>query len=738
MTALASKLDAILKDRQTRARAVEHLIQQWGEVRTGLGAVSNALKDASANEDLDIAVEEAWRQLESSTSSERIGRLEVEAQRILDRFSRATINIGMSGVARVGKSTLLQTISGLDDRQIPTGEGPPVTAVRSQIFNRKGVAEASISFFSWTRFRSEVLQPLHDQLHISATPASLNEWRKFDYKGVEVDKSSGQARHNLKRCVDMQASIDSFADDFDAATKTVSIDQISRYVAYPQESSSKDRPYVAVESIRIYCEFPNLDATKFGLVDLPGLGEISPKAEDRHRDALKSTVDMVLLVVRPDDLKAFWGSEAGQVYELVQEARGAVTQSSDFCAIVHNFGGKNDQLVKSLRDSLTDTAPEVTVFEVDAASPESVNRNLLIPVLDHLEKRLPYMDAEIWNSLIQQSHSLASQLLADVAQLRRALAAPKLVSSAARRLDELTEEASLTLANGLTDMEEDLLDRSLNAEDEEFIAEVLSAYDLAVQWIDEAAFPEGAADYIFKRMRRAKGSPAVMQEELNRIRVDISEHFSGLDNYFNKEVIELAARVRAELAESLGQLVPSTEDPVADLRQFADIVEQGDEPAILFADALREFTATTFSYRMSLYPEVREVVNTYLQVQWGNAETGMQESVRPFDVTSRGAQELIHEVKTRAHQVAFNSKQELLVRAQTPARLMHAVTERLTDRLLRSEQWRPEFNGIARSYRDTIWPGEFDSYLATRRSSANLRSSVSALEQALQKMAGEG
>lgn len=737
MTALAGKLDTILQERQTRAKVVERLIQQWGEVRIGLAGVSQALKDASTNEDMDLAVSEAWRRVESSTSNERIGKLEVEAQRILDRFSRETINIGMSGVARVGKSTLLQTISGLDDRQIPTGEGPPVTAVRSQIFNKKGIAEAQISFFSWSRFRSEVLQPLHDQLHIGVTPPTLEDWRRFDYQAVAVDSSSGQARSNWNRCVEMQASIDSFAGEFEEGSKVVAIDEISRYVAYPQESTSTDRPYVAVESIRIYCEFPHLDATKFGLVDLPGLGEISPKAEDRHREALASSVDMVLLVVRPDQLKAFWGTEAGQVYELVQDARGAVTQSSDFCAIVHNYGGMNERLVESLRDSLRKTAPEVTIFEVDAADPDSVNRSLLTPVLEHLHQRLPHMDAEIWNALIQDSKGLARQLLTDVEHLRSALAAPTLASSAARHLDELTEDASLTLASGLNALENELLDRSMNAEDEEFIAEVLSAYDLAVQWIDGAAFPEGAEENILKRMQRAGGSPAVLQEELNRIRVDVSEYFSGLDSYFNKEVRELAARVRQELANSLGELVPITDDPVGDLRRFADLVESGDEPAAQFADSLREFTGTTFSYRMSLYPEVREVVNSYLQVQWVNPDTGQSESIRPFPVTSKGAEDLIHELRTRAHQVAFNSKQELLTRAQTPARLMHAVTERLSDRLLRGEQWRPEFNGVARSYRDTIWPGEFDSFLATRRSSANLRSSVKGLEETLQTLAGE-
>ena len=54
------------------------------------------------------------------------------------RFSRETVNIGVSGSARVGKSTLLQSISGLTDEQIPTGRDIPVTAVRSRIYHSPG------------------------------------------------------------------------------------------------------------------------------------------------------------------------------------------------------------------------------------------------------------------------------------------------------------------------------------------------------------------------------------------------------------------------------------------------------------------------------------------------------------------------------------------------------------------------------------------------------------------------
>ena len=61
------------------------------------------------------------------------------------RFSRSTLNIGVSGRARVGKSTLLQSIAGLHDEQIPTGSGLPVMPCAAGFFipgNRRNLDAA--------------------------------------------------------------------------------------------------------------------------------------------------------------------------------------------------------------------------------------------------------------------------------------------------------------------------------------------------------------------------------------------------------------------------------------------------------------------------------------------------------------------------------------------------------------------------------------------------------------------
>ena len=81
--------------------------------------------------------------------------------RMRKRFGRDTVNIGVAGRARVGKSTLLQSMTGLGDEQIPSDSGLPVTAVRSQIFNVPPNAEsyARIDFFDEREFIEKRVNP---------------------------------------------------------------------------------------------------------------------------------------------------------------------------------------------------------------------------------------------------------------------------------------------------------------------------------------------------------------------------------------------------------------------------------------------------------------------------------------------------------------------------------------------------------------------------------------------------
>ncbi len=107
---------------------------------------------------------------------ERLNSAISRQHRLHARFSRETVNLGVSGQARVGKSQLLQTISGLADDALPTGTGTPMTAVRSQITNSTE-SVARLSMHDSLSFRAEVVRRYHDEVGLHGLPETVEQFR---------------------------------------------------------------------------------------------------------------------------------------------------------------------------------------------------------------------------------------------------------------------------------------------------------------------------------------------------------------------------------------------------------------------------------------------------------------------------------------------------------------------------------------------------------------------------------
>lgn len=115
-------------------------------------------------------------------------RISVPLRQLIDdfetfskRLSRGTVNICVTGQARVGKSTFLQSVSGPTDREIPTGSGVPVTAVRSRILHNSRQSFAVITFHTFESFRDSVLSPYHTVLGLAPPPATVEDFRSYKY-----------------------------------------------------------------------------------------------------------------------------------------------------------------------------------------------------------------------------------------------------------------------------------------------------------------------------------------------------------------------------------------------------------------------------------------------------------------------------------------------------------------------------------------------------------------------------
>lgn len=246
---------------------------------------------------------------------EEMAHLNASIISLTKRFSKETINIGVAGKARQGKSTLLQKISGLSNKEIPTSDELPCTGTKSKIYHSEDDAYAKIEFYSKEEFLKEILHPYFDKLKISK-PFSL---KRFGEPLSELNNNLSKDRNLDKAIYEKLAFIhsafSSYAELLSKPPKTLELEEILNYVT---QGKGRTR-YLAVKSADIYTKFPNHDVTGLCLVDLPGL-EAAQGHEMKLVSSLEHEVDAVIFVKSPDVLGTDWEQADYNVFDLVDNA----------------------------------------------------------------------------------------------------------------------------------------------------------------------------------------------------------------------------------------------------------------------------------------------------------------------------------------------------------------------------------------------------------------------------------
>jgi hypothetical protein len=257
-----ARIAGILADRRRLLPEVTAEVQRWRTVDEQLATLASAVDALRAHGTTPADLREA---LVLPFAEAREGAAEaVRLLRVLEaRLARETVNVGVSGQARVGKSTLLQSVSGLGDDQIPTGQALPVTAVRSRIFHAPDLRRATLRLHSFDTFATDVVAPYHAELDIAGLPATPDEFRHWSYPKPDdapADRPSWVTMLNRLRA--MQASFPTYEHDLTGGERVLPLEELRPWVAYPtnaeeQAPGTVARRYLAVRDVRIDCPFPH-------------------------------------------------------------------------------------------------------------------------------------------------------------------------------------------------------------------------------------------------------------------------------------------------------------------------------------------------------------------------------------------------------------------------------------------------------------------------------------------------
>lgn len=709
------RIDDVLQARRQRLPVVEREQARWADLAALLADLTSALQDAAR-----VGEEDGTPGVAFDVDGAELERIAAEAQAALAttraRVGRHTVNIGVSGRARNGKSTLLQSLSGLGDAQIPTGRGQPVTAVRSRILHSDTTRAAQLTMHTDRSFCAEAVAPYFRELGLVPAPRTVADLARFDLAGAlaQLPKAHVDALLPVKvRLEEMRESLPTYRDLLTGEVRHVDVDDLRRWVAYPvrEPGAVPDRRHLAVRDAVITCPFPVSEVVALGLIDLPGLGELVPEAEEHHLAGLENDVDFVVVVKRPDQTNAMWAREDQAGLDLIARACGAAAVR-DFMTILVNTGGCDDVDVQALTGDIRHRLNEgvdgrnYQVWTADTADRAAVADDVLGRALTHLAEALPRMDAAVVDRALVLCERSRAELAARIDQLLaslRRLARPTAVEELIERADAVHDE----LVGSVQDWVEELRRRTGDTfEDEGFLSRVEQLQEEIRSWALDG-FGAGRAAWTeraYVEMRKAGASAKVSTDTLNGVRTEIARRFGGIDDVLLQRREEFWSGLAEALRPRLARLLRGADGQQA-LAALATALREAPDPCPHLADTVETALDVRLDYRTRVLPQMRRVLDV-LRPEGVDPLTGQVRTALVVPPTPDGADQLYVQIAELARQAIYEAGVLLQRETQTMASALLAYGEQFEDTFIRSDSSVPEFRRLVAVYRDALWPEE--------------------------------
>lgn len=653
---IEERITAALDGRAAQRPFANDLAGNWDKLTNSFTSLASSAADlahaARAAAPSDVRHAEIFTDLEGylagradwqQRAAELTRRLKECAGRVRvlhKRVNRQTVNIGVIGVTGAGKSTLLRKLSGLPQEYIPSNRFASSTATPSKIFHESGSGQgrAVLYLHTWESFRDEVLRPLHKKVGESV-PSTLDEFQRFRYRDGAVPEGEAGAERYLKRLRAAQESLPSYATHLRGGKEQITLDKLRPFVAYPSEENSRDRPYHAVRSVDIFCEFPEVGAVRLGLVDLPGSGEAGLDVHGRFLADLRNDTDLLFIVKRPTQAR---GSEQDwDVAQLADDAAAGVRRD-DFAHMIINrdtslpteyFDWDSERTVADA----SKLGVDVRTCDIERTPGDEVTRAILAPILDHLARRLRDMDRDAiafvlgeLTDLAAQVRSLANELVQQVGTWQRSL--PDDEKQHRIRVLELKNQLSWELGQVVNAYDE--LHRS-GAPITELHQEIERAGRAVRQWQASGLGYRSTEDWLDTFEKAIVGGAVghELDRRFNEARKKAVEEFSRIDTSLKLAIERLWGEVGTTLRNRLtDKIVPPGPNSAAALSEFADLAEMGGAKTV--SDATKRLLALQADYGSIFLRVGRPVVRRIKWYDDKDAATSAQAPGQPAPVTN--------------------------------------------------------------------------------------------------------
>jgi hypothetical protein len=745
---ISPMIDNIIYQRSEKVIQIENDIDNIHQTNEAVSYLRQALKSLLQHPNITDELKTSLQEFDNTSSS-----LEPEISSVLEqldnnkiRLERREVTICCSGQARVGKSTLLQTMGNLPDDAIPTGKGIPVTAVRSRL-QHSHEQEAIISLRDKNDFIEELVKPFHQELNLP-TINSFSDFKEFDYNDSQL--ATDKNVELLVRLRRMQLALPFYERYLTGKTRKIvgDLTQLRPWVAYPtqeeEESPNCYRMYLAVKQVEINCSFL-VGVEKLVLVDLPGLGEINIDAEKHHEMGIRKEVDLVLLILRPTPQSSYWGDKDRKTVDLISRAAEGISKLGDFLIMVVNCAKDDDpELYKTLVNDIHKQINEnqvdsrFRVFTCDASNPDEVRENVLKPALQHLIKYLPQIDQQIIAKSLQQWQEIKQNLTISLNQLEKSLKSlldvTLVQSEIYSKAKTLRQDLSVDLGREIKTLREAIqADKDQGGISDPVLIQAIQEKNEQIQKWSENGIGKGKEEWCKAAQRRFRADQNIAPfaiEEINRARTYITNIYIQLGEAFGNKIEQLWQQISQAVRSNTGTLIEDTSTGKEALEKFLSVLQPEIGSGDLFP-SLREAT----EYLLKLGSEKAIFESHLLPIIIEETQKLSPESFNFSKIPYQGEkveETVLKMIEVRIVQSSFYV-QKAINESHFISNILYSAAVKFEDSIVRSNEADVQFFNFASAYANKIWVAEFEEMEKNNKMVKKVEQSVTNLKELLVK-----
>ncbi|QDL10928.1 hypothetical protein DP113_26100 [Brasilonema octagenarum UFV-E1] len=628
--------------------------------------------------------------------------------KLKSRFSRNTLNIGVVGLMGQGKSTLLKSLSGLSDQEIPAYEGAACTAVRSLVCNKEGSVEVRVILHSEKTFLEEVILPYYKSLKLKPEPRTLDEFARASLPAQMPVGATDEAVYKHLR-YDYFQNLEYYrhliVTGAEPAEVAIAPEEVAEYVRQKRNPQGELISYkhLAVREVNIFCPFENPDVGRIALVDIPGLGDSKLGDEKVMLDTLGRAVDIVLFITRPDPQRYQWRKVDTDLYDIAAQELNNLAGRA-FMVVNHSQRTQNLNACIALKDTLQ---MQVVSCEIaDCSNPEDANQ-VFDRILNYLAEHILEIDQEY----ARQSQERLMKIQQDI----------DLIIQAAQKVFSATDSDLSTLID-------DQYDDLFGTDQDGWWREITIAFqELRFEFAKGCQLPskslESSVEKVYKTCKAnagiltANNPEAEIEKQIKAsnpmkayadyrdlLRTLLSDHFSHLDEGLKESTQEVKARV-AEILITVGQLgvLGNSLEDWEFIQAFRELLEREHSDLKRLQQGFRIISNFELSYSGLIEPQIYQNL-----VELSNIQLTDEESK---DVTLKVGQSTTAELILNALQIDYDrtvarikaALEELLYQ---PSIAAYALIEKFIDNIIYHKEAQKDWKKFLRRVRAKVWAEE--------------------------------